>query len=153
MSKQFHFKQISLEYIHVFNIKTQFYFKQFSLVWVHSFNVQIVLFQAIQLTSIWLIERTLSSATTPGQSGPGSDGKRVLCIPQSSSITGTSLSDCLVSYQDTRWVSYPYTEKQLVYSTAPTDETRSLISHKTEKPIHLDHAFLEGRVPSRPGEL
>ena len=34
-----------------------------------------------------------------GQSGPGSDGnKRVLRIPQSSSITRTSPSDCLVSY-------------------------------------------------------
>ena len=32
----------------------------------------------------------LSGATTPGQSGTGSDGKeRVLRIPQSSSITGT----------------------------------------------------------------
>ena len=38
----------------------------------------------------------LSGATSPGQSGPGSDGnERVLHIPQSSSITGT---DCLVSY-------------------------------------------------------
>ena len=41
---------------------------------------------------------TLSGATTPGQSGPGSDGnERVLGIPRSSSITGTSLSDCSVS--------------------------------------------------------
>ena len=42
---------------------------------------------------------TLSGATTPGQNGPGSDGNEgVLRIPQSSSITGTSPSDCLVSY-------------------------------------------------------
>ena len=41
----------------------------------------------------------LSGATTPGQSGPGSDdNKGVFCIPQSSSIAGTSPSDCLVSY-------------------------------------------------------
>ena len=39
-----------------------------------------------------------------GQSGPGSDGnERVLRIPQSSSTAGISPSDCLVSYQDTRW--------------------------------------------------
>ena len=39
-----------------------------------------------------------------GQSGPGSNGNEgVLCIPQSSSITGTSASDCLVSFQDTHW--------------------------------------------------
>ena len=48
--------------------------------------------------------RALSGATTPGQSGPGSDGNEgVLCIPQSSSTAGTSPSDCLLSYQDTRW--------------------------------------------------
>ena len=64
-----------------------------------------VLFQAIQFckstqfNSIWPIDKTLSGATTPGQSEPGSDvNEGVLCIPQSSSITGTSLSDCLVSY-------------------------------------------------------
>ena len=40
----------------------------------------------------------LSGATTPGQCGTGSNGNEgVLRIPQSSSITGTSLSDCLVS--------------------------------------------------------
>ena len=41
----------------------------------------------------------LSGASTPGQSGPGRNGNEgVLHIPQSSSITGTSPSDCLVSY-------------------------------------------------------
>ena len=46
-------------------------------------------------------DRALSGATTPGQSGPGSNGNEgVLRIPQSSSIAGTSPSDCLVSYQD-----------------------------------------------------
>ena len=38
-------------------------------------------------------------ATTPGQSGPGSDGNEgILNIPQSLSITGTSPLDCLISY-------------------------------------------------------
>ena len=38
-------------------------------------------------------------ATTPGQSRLGSDGnKGVLCIPQSTSINGTSPSDGLASY-------------------------------------------------------
>ncbi len=41
----------------------------------------------------------LSGATTPGQSGPGSNGNEgVLRIPQSSNTAGTSPSDCLVSY-------------------------------------------------------
>ena len=68
----------------------QFYFKQFSLV-------------SMQFSSIWAINRTLSGATTPGQSRSGSDSNEwVLCIPQSSSITGASPSGCLVSYiQDT----------------------------------------------------
>ena len=66
----------------------------------------------------------LSGATTPGQSGPGSDGNEgVLRIPQSSSIAGTSPSDCLVSYpgHSLGGGSYPSAEKQSVYSTAPAD--------------------------------
>ena len=39
------------------------------------------------------MDRTLSGATTPGQSGPGSNGNEgLLGIPQSSSITGASPS-------------------------------------------------------------
>ena len=56
-----------------------------------------VLFQAIQFSistqfsSVWLIDMTLSGATTLAQSGPGTGGnKGVLCIPQSSSITDIS---------------------------------------------------------------
>ena len=45
------------------------------------------------------IDRTLSGATTLGQSEPGSNGNEgVLCIPQISSFTGTSPSVCLISY-------------------------------------------------------
>ena len=64
-----------------------------------------------------------SGATSPDQSGPGSDGnKGVLHIPQSSSITGTSPSDCLVSLPGhLLGGSYPSAEVQLVYSTAPAD--------------------------------
>ena len=48
-------------------------------------------------SSIRPIDRTLLDATTPGESGPESDGNEgVLHIPQSSSITGTSTSDCLM---------------------------------------------------------
>ena len=78
------------------------------------------MFQAIQFSistqfsSIWPLDRTQSGATTPGQSGRGSDSNEgVLRIHQSSSITGTSRSDCLASYQDTRWRvgSYSSVEK------------------------------------------
>ena len=53
----------------------QFYFKKFSLA-------------QEQFSSIWPIDRTLSGATTLGQSRPGRN-EEVLCITQSSSITGT----------------------------------------------------------------
>ena len=47
--------------------------------------------------SIEPIDRTLSGATIQGRSGPMSN-EGVLYIPQSSTITGASPSDCLVSY-------------------------------------------------------
>ena len=88
---------------------------------------QTVLFQTIQFSistqfsSIWPIDRTLSGSTTLGQIGPGSDGNEgVLCIHQSSSITGMTPSDCLVSYpEDSEEGFYPSAEVQLVYSTVP----------------------------------
>ena len=59
-------------------------------------------------SSICPIDRTLSAATTLGHSGPGSDGSEVvLCIPQRSSITEVTPSDCLVSYPEhSLWESY-----------------------------------------------
>ena len=74
-------------------------------------------------TSTWLIDRTLSGATTPDQSGPGSDGnKRVLRIPQSCCNTGTSPLDCLVSYQGHSLGMFsPSAEIRSVYSAVPAD--------------------------------
>ena len=75
-------------------------------------------------SSIWLIDRTLSGATIPGQSGTGNDGNEgVLRIPQSSNIIGDSRSDCLVLV---RW-SYPSAEMHSVYSTAPADWVAPLL--------------------------
>ena len=66
---------------------------------------------------------TLSGATTPGQSGPGSDGNEgVLHIPQNFNLNRTSPSDCLVSYPGHSLEgSYPSAEKQSVYPTAPVN--------------------------------
>ena len=71
-------------------------------------------------SSIWSIDRTLSGVTNPSQSGPGSDGNEVvLRIPLSSSITGASPSDCLVSYPGhSLGKFYSSAEVQSVYSTA-----------------------------------
>ena len=99
--------QFSMSIVFVYkqlNVKTiPFQTIQFSI--NMQFNCHAVLFPAIhfnkstQFNSIWSMGRTASGATTSGQSGPGSDSNEVvLRIPQSSCITGTSPSDCLVSY-------------------------------------------------------
>ena len=49
------------------------------------------------IAMIWPIDRVLSGTPPPGQSATNGN-ERILCIPQSSSITGASLSDCLWSY-------------------------------------------------------
>ena len=66
---------------------------------------------------------TLSGALTPGQSGPGNDGNEgVLRIPENSSITGTSPSNFLVSYQGHLLGEfYPSAEIQSMYSAAQAD--------------------------------
>ena len=71
--------------------------------------------------SIWLIDRTISKATTPSQSEHESDGnKRVLHIFLSSGIIEVSPSIFLMSYLGhSLRVSYPSAEKQSLYSTAP----------------------------------
>ena len=79
--------------------------------------------------------------TTPGQSGPGSNGnERVLYIPQNSSITGTSPSDRLESYSGHlfgRGGSYLFAKKQSVYSTAPADWTMTLVEDDPKAPFSI----------------
>ena len=74
----------------------------------------------LQFSSIRPIDRTLSSATTPGQSGLKSDGNEgVLHILQGSNITEASPSYCFVSYPgNSFWES---AEMPSVYSTSPAD--------------------------------
>ena len=88
----------------------------------------------MQFSSIWPIDRALSGTTTLGQSEPESSGnKGMLHIPQSSSITGTSPSDCLVSYLigEERGLT-PSTEVQSRYSTAPADWAMLFFNNKNE---------------------
>ena len=69
------------------------------------------------------MDRILSGATNPGQSGPrGYDNEGVLCIPQSSDISGALPSDCLILYARhlLQW-SYSSAEIQSMYSVAPAD--------------------------------
>ena len=77
----------------------------------------------MHFSSIRLIDRALSGATNPGRSAPriyGNEG--VLRIPQSSSISGMSQSDCLESYLvNVLRRFYTSAKMQSMYSTAPTD--------------------------------
>ena len=131
-----------------------------------------VLFQVIQfnirtqISSIGPIDRTLLGATTLSQSGAGSNGnKGIVCIPQSSSITGTSPSDCLVSYQDTRWgwgltlcreaVSVFYSPSRLVnwlidrtLSGATTPSLSGPGSNDNEGVLHIPPNCNTGGLPS-----
>ena len=73
-------------------------------------------------SSIRSIDRTLSGATTAGQSWPGRNANEgLLQISQSYSYTGASLSDCLILYPgQSLVVSYPSVGMQS-YSTASAD--------------------------------
>ena len=56
------------------------------------------------------------------------DNEGVLCIPQCSSITRASPSDCFVSYRkNSLWESYPSAEMQSVYSVPPTDWAKLIL--------------------------
>ena len=57
------------------------------------------------------------------------------------SITGTSPSDCLVSYtgHSLWWESYPSAEKQSLYSTAPAD--RAIGSKTSQKVYGIYYTF------------
>ena len=104
---------------------------------------------------IWPIDRTLSGAITLGQSGSESNSNEgVLCIPQSSGITGASPLDCLASYPgyllgEGRGLTLS-AEMQSVYSTALANWANqqvvlrfnvTYISHFWEKSVAEDISF------------
>ena len=108
-----------------------------------TFLIQTIQFSiSMHFSSIWPINRTLSGAPTPSQSGPESDGNEgVLHIPQSSSITGTSPSDCLVSYPEHSWWGYyPSAEMQSVYSTTPANWTPNRQKDR-QAHLHMEEHF------------
>ena len=82
----------------------------------------------MKFSSIQHIDRAISGVTIPRQSGPGSNSNEgVFSIPQSSSITGISLVDCLVSYKgDSLGVGfYPSAEVQLsILQPQPTGQPK-----------------------------
>ena len=120
---------------------------QFSIgiVFVHTqSNVKIVLFQTIQFSI-----RIVSGATIMGQSGPGSDGNEVvLHILQSSCITETSPSDCLVFYPGHSFGrrSYPSAGVQSVYFTAPAEWARNCNEFTVGKNLAFGYLFWACRI-------
>ena len=122
---------VSIFFIHTqLNVKKiPFQTIQFSVITISMSKT--VIFQTIQFcistqfSSIWPIDMTLSGSITLGHSELGSNGiEGVFRISQSSSITGTSPPDCLVSYpgHSLNWGgAYPFAEVQSVYPTAPAD--------------------------------
>ena len=95
---------------------------------------------------IWPTDRILSGATTPDLIGPGSNGnERVFRIPQSSSVTRASPSDCLVSYSwnslEWGWGSYPSVAIRSVYSAAPADRAEGLRYSKTNQSTEISYKF------------
>ena len=106
-NKQFYFKQFSLTVFCLHTVKVVFglHTVKYQFFVYTQLNIKTVLFRTIQFnisaqfSSIWPTDKTSSVATTPGQSGPGSDrNKEALHITQSSRIDGASPSDSLVSY-------------------------------------------------------
>ena len=79
-----------------------------------------------QFSSLWAIGKTLSGASTQGQSGPGRDSNKwMLGIPQSSSITEASPLECLMSYpRHSLGETYLFAEMKSAYFTTPTDWIR-----------------------------
>ena len=74
--------------------------------------------------SILPINRTLSGATTQGQSRPRSNGNEGVLHISQSSRNGASTLDCFVSLVGDG--SNPYAEKQSAYFTTPADWTEIL---------------------------
>ena len=102
-----------------FNIGT--YFSLPTVKWKNSSILTIQSSVLILFSSVWPKDRTLSSATIPAKSGPGSDGnKGVFRILESSSSTESSSSECLMSYPGNS------AEMQSVYSTVLADCEKEL---------------------------
>ena len=86
-----------------------------------------VLFQVIQcsistqVSSIWRIDRTLSGATTLGQSGPGRDGNDNLHSPKLQHNWNLNIRLICVISRTLVEVSLTPLQRRMVYSTAPAD--------------------------------
>ena len=72
-------------------------------------------------SSIWLLDKTLSGATTLGQSRPGSEGNEGVLHISQSSWAGALSSDCLMSYPGHSLEEFYSSTGCSQYSTVPVD--------------------------------
>ena len=84
---------------------------------------------------------TLSEFTALDQIGLGSNGKQIVFrITQSSNITGTSSSECLVSYPGHLLVVVGGSYMLPLYSTAPTDSAENTYEYLRKRMNWHSHA-------------
>ena len=69
----------------------------------HKIQFSVSLLFALGLNVKYTIDRTLSGAITPSKCGPWRGNEEKFHISRRSSITGDSLSENLMLYQDNRW--------------------------------------------------
>ena len=104
----------------------------------------------MQFSCIWPIHRTLSGASTPGQSGPGSDGNEgELCISESLALLEPhhQIVQCKIQF-------YTSAKMQSVYSTVQADMARlhlwrELRLTPNESPVYYIKQF-DGEAPALP---
>ena len=88
-------------------------------------------------SSICLIDRTFSRATTLNPSGLGSDiNEGILRITQSSSITGALRSDCLMQIQDTCILSSQLTKPNTIEEAIKYDSQDAPVRIGTLRTYH-----------------
>ena len=127
------FRSTTLLYLQ-FQYQKQFHFQQFSLALVHSLNIKTLLFQAIQFSlsaqfsSVWSIDKTLSGATTLGQSGPRAMAmKEYSAFLKAPALLEPHHQIILCNIQDTRWRGLlPHTQiySRSILEPKPTGQER-----------------------------
>ena len=124
MSKTVPFQTIQISISTQFKCKYSLIVRNIS---ISSYSVQ----HKYAVRSIQPIDRALSGATTPSQSGPGSDG-----VQQYWNLIIRLFS--VISRILIEGGAYPSAEKQSVYSTAPADWSILNVSQLTEFDLYRD---------------
>ena len=113
------------------------------------------------------MDRTLSDATTPGQSLPGSSGNKVVLHIHQIPKAGASSSDCLVSYPvfyspnqlgEWKWKNPKEMKVMSIpvvlgsFATVPNTLEKSRGNWRPEKefrPSRPQHSFIPARIPRK----